>query len=573
MARRGRAREATNERAEEATGTATAEADTAHEATAPDAAAAANPNADGDVDAAEAAVADVETVAPTVEDNPNAEVISSLKMFQMFVRLGLTKRAAKFMVEEQTINSVDVLVDLQDAEIEKLCKVCRRSTNDGETKGIPVGVINETNFKLANFLLKYWRMTERPLNPDKITLTSCRAIKDFKSELSSREDPPPEEAPKLNNDKIFEFFESFREFLREHTGAVSGRPLAYVVREVMNYKPSDEDPAYGEPDSKYISYYDEIEHRAAIKRKPINGSSRFRTVPHFLQDNVKVWKLLYSALKLSSNLTYIKTFLKDQNGREAFRALHNRLLGSQAIDNYASKAENRLNSLVLDGSRKKGWGFEKYVLAHIEQHLILQKLQEYGHNGIDENSKKRIFQKGVTDPVYKPVRGACSTNPPETFDDLVVSYRTFLNTEASVTPQPSKQLNIAAISGTSGNRTQESGYPSGKALELKDKYDFKTDYSSHSAGVDKSTFYKGKAWANLTSNQRNYLRQQRYLKKKSKFNNNKRGNANISQLLTTLVSKVDNMEKRQAETGTSDSDSTADAPVVKKRTKIVRNKK
>ena len=92
-----------------------------------------------------------------------------------------------------------------------------------------------------------------------------REIKDFKQELMSRKDPKPEEAPKLHQDKAFEFFELFKEYLGEHTGAVSKRPLAYVVRELTKVTPHEKDPPFRMVNSNYISYYGEIENRAPIK--------------------------------------------------------------------------------------------------------------------------------------------------------------------------------------------------------------------------------------------------------------------------------------------------------------------
>ena len=131
--------------------------------------------------------------------------VEATKVASMLVRLGMSKDPANYMVNEQSINNIDILTTLDDKEIEQLCKTCRKDPN-GTSKGIPLGIVIEANFKLAIFMIKLWKMG--------------REIKDFKEELTSREDPKPEEAPPFQQDKAFEFFELFRDFLAEHTGSI-----------------------------------------------------------------------------------------------------------------------------------------------------------------------------------------------------------------------------------------------------------------------------------------------------------------------------------------------------------------
>ena len=162
---------------------------------------------------------------PQEENNGVEDEVSQLKVTLMLKRLGMSQKAANHMVNEQSINNVDMLITLDDDEITQLCKSCRKDTSSGDgddgerSKGIPIAVVAETNFKLANFLIKLLKMTNRPIVLEDIDQEMVRQIKDFKQELSSREDPSPEAAPKLHQDKAFEFFEAFKEYLSEHTGS------------------------------------------------------------------------------------------------------------------------------------------------------------------------------------------------------------------------------------------------------------------------------------------------------------------------------------------------------------------
>ena len=505
------------------------------------------------------------------EEIPPNDGVEATKVASMFKRLGMSKDAANYMVNDQSLNNIEVLTTIDDKEIALLCKSCRKdATSEGGRKGIPVAVLHETNFELAVFRIKLWKMTSRPIDLDKINGAMVREIKDFKETLTSRKDPKQDEAPTFHQDKAFEFFELFRDYLAEHTGSVSKRPLAYVIREKTKVV-QDGDPPFGKVGSTYISHNDEIEHRAPIKVIGEGSSILFKPDPHFTQDNVKVYKLLHSILKETSTLAHIKKYSKKSDGREAVKALRKQLLGAQAIANYVSKAENRLQSLVLDGTKKKNWNFGKYVTAHMEQHHTLEKLKAHGYGGIDELSKMRHFQKGITDPYYNSVRAAIAANPRDTFSDLVEAYRTFSQSEQVNRPTESRRLNISALSQQTGNRSRGNG---NRPTTQSDNYDPSKDYSSHSNGVKLNVYYKGDDWNNLTANQRNYLRSEK-AKKKAAGKENKRKGAHLAIVraeeaaMAEMSTKIQQLETMIA--SIKNDASSGDSEPKSKRTKIVRH--
>ena len=319
-----------------------------------------------------------------------------------------------------------------------------------------------------------------------------------------------ESTPKLTQKKIFEFFTKIRNFLHKFVGDISGRPLAYVVRDKVEIPNSLTDPPYGQPGSEYAQILDEVKRRCPI-RVYVNNVITTNKDRYFVHDNSIVWEILENVLKDTMYITYIKSYAKAQDGRAAFKQLHTQLLGTEAINNYASAAERKLQELVLDGKPKKAWGFDKYVLAHKEQHIILEKLKsQYGHAGLDEHSMIRHFMTGITDPKLETVKGSLACNHgAKTFDSVVTSYRTYRSSTRMDKKGNHTSLNISEISAT-GNRSAGRETKIGEAA---DGYTRSADYAKHKIA---QRFYKAKEWNALTKGQRNFLRSKSPNKNKRK---------------------------------------------------------
>ena len=265
-------------------------------------------------------------------------------------------------------------------------------------------------------------MTSRIVEPEEVKVKAIRKLRNYKVTLEkAMVDLDVDLIPNLTHERTFEWFEEFPEFLDDRISATSFRPLAYVVRASEAVKPSALDPPKGVAESVYQTYADEIRARAPIRLADNSLDLDFE------DDNVAVWKILWMKLKKGKYQSYIKPFLAKQDARGAFIALHTQLLGRAAIANYANAAENRLSSLVLDGTKTKNWNFEKYLVQHKEQHMILDKLKAHDHAGISESSKINHFVRGITDPAYVSVLAALATSPKDTFDEVVASFRTFTN--------------------------------------------------------------------------------------------------------------------------------------------------
>lgn len=520
-------------------------------------------------------------LAPGVlADNPNADALQNIAMILAFKRLGIKPQAAKYLVEEQDINNMLTFMELEEEQIQDLCSTCRRiSKNPPYDKGYNVGVMPESNFKRASFYCKFLAMTSRTMEYSDIDVGKANSIKAFKKEIEGKT-KPEEEPPKPTQSKVFEFFENFREYLDDYIGTISGRPLTYVVRPTLTIKASATDPPFGDLDSSYPTYYKEIENRAPIKTMVNNGGSMsMQPDPHYIHDNVMVWKILYGMLKGTPYLTYIKEYIPRQDGREAFKALHDHLLGTQAINTYASRAENALQNLHLDGTKKSTqWNLDKYVQAHIEQHVILEKLTKYGHNGIGEQQKILYFLKGITAPNLMTVKSSLAVTPKQTFTETSMAFKTYATAELeNRRTQKQQQVTIASVNhNNGGQKGNNNGYRSRNTSNRSrsepydgpsrkdDKFDVNKSYSEHKLD---SRYYAKEEWKKLTRGQRNYLRQNPPNKDKKK-DDHKRKIAALTAKIAALETKQSYRDTPPSPSEYSDSDESEDeAPKKSKRTK------
>jgi hypothetical protein len=501
---------------------------------------------------------------PAVE--PGIEPPVELRIYRMFLELGIKTAAAKALVQDQDINSMKSLRDMSEDRVTTLCKVIRRPggsieqtlvgranrTQQVAAYGAPITMIAEYNLQLASFYLKYKAMTSRTVEPEEVTVNAIEALQDYKVilERKMKIDLDVDLIPNLTHERTFEWFDEFREFLDTRIGPTSMRPLGYTLRQEVSVKPEASDPAIGQDNSAYKNYAHEIRERAPIKQLD-NKYDR-----HFAADNVIVWEILWMKLKKGKCHTYLKPFLDEKDGRGAFFNLHKQLLGKSAIANYATAAQNKLSSLALDGTRNKHWNFDKYLVQHKEQHMILTKLKDFGYAGIDENTKMNYFVSGITDPALAMIQSNIQSSPKQTFDEVVEAFRTSINSQkASAKLSGNKRsMNVAAVSTSTGNRTNDRAKKTG---EKEDGFDINKDYSQYSIPT---RFYKAPEWNQLSKGQRNYLRKSSRLKAANNNNNRK----TLASQVKALKAQVAQLTS-EAVTESSDTDDTDDPPLKKKK--------
>jgi hypothetical protein len=290
-----------------------------------------------------------------------------------------------------------------------------------------------------------------------VTIVNIEAARNYKVEIEAHKNSKLTGAPTLKPQMRFEFFTELCEFAFDMIGNVSKIPIAYVIHEHEDSLPEAAEPAFGAVDSPFASFNHELVARPPIY-ETIAGAARTMT-HYFTLDRVVIWKILYHICNGTMYYSYIRQFQQSQDGRAAFFALYTALLGSQAVANYALQAKNKLQNLSLTGQKTKNWGFEKYILSHMDQHTILEKLWEHGHSGIDETSKICHFGRGITNPELESVKSSvCANTQLDTFDKVVATYRTFIESKKHHTREQKIDVNVSQLGsfsrGGNGNRSQ-----------------------------------------------------------------------------------------------------------------------
>ncbi len=114
---------------------------------------------------------------------------------------------------------------------------------------------------------------------------------------------------------------------------VTGVPLVYVMRHQLIPESKDEDPPFGEEDTKYTSIDQETTARTLILTRDTTYTQEYKAlktsgpfVPAFLTDSKKVWIILHACFGTSSAWQHVKKFTAQQNGCQAWHTLQNHFL-------------------------------------------------------------------------------------------------------------------------------------------------------------------------------------------------------------------------------------------------------
>jgi hypothetical protein len=231
-----------------------------------------------------------------------------------------------------------------------------------------------------------------------------------------------------------------------------------VIRHQLEPPDGDDDPPYGEDESIYPSYDEEMIARAPILHP---GTWRFGQDEHletsgpfavnFRGDNMKVWGILHAMLSNTGAWQHVKKFSAGQNGRQAWRTLQTHYFGSDKIDLMANAILTTLKNLHYSGDRAN-FTFDKYCTAHVEQHNQHAALQEYGIKPLEERDKILHFQQGIKDPTFEPVRSSIIVGKADgkfqDFDSVMTTYMTFKRAQTSLAPTS----RVSAVSTKSNGR-------------------------------------------------------------------------------------------------------------------------
>jgi hypothetical protein len=156
---------------------------------------------------------------------------------------------------------------------------------------------------------------------------------------------------------------------------MTGVPLVYVIRVVLIPEEEKDDHPFGDKDTNYTSIDMETTAHAPIlsdnadihDEDPKSLEAHGPFVPTFLTDTKKVWSILLACFGLSSGWQHVKKFASLQNGRQAWRTLHDHFFGGDKVNTMVTDILSTLKSLHYDGDQRN-FTFDKYCTAHVDQH-------------------------------------------------------------------------------------------------------------------------------------------------------------------------------------------------------------
>ncbi len=250
---------------------------------------------------------------------------------------------------------------------------------------------------------------------------------------------------------------------------MTGVPLVYVIRVVLIPEEEKDDPSFGDKDTKYTSIDMETTARTPIlsdeadiyDQDPEDLEAYGPFVPTFLTDTKKVWSILLACFGLSSTWQHIKKFASQQNGRQAWRTLHDHFFGGDKVNTMVADIHSTLKNLHYSGDRRN-FTFDKYCTAHADQHNHHAALAKWNVKPLEETMKIHYFEGGITDPPFASVKSTIMVDQ-QKFQDFDSVMRLYVNYKCSQKAEtPTHQAHdVSALQGCGGGRQGHGGHGRG----------------------------------------------------------------------------------------------------------------
>ena len=306
--------------------------------------------------------------------------------------VGFSANACRIITDAQDIDSVELLGELDDKEVESLCNTIRKpggtTTNPAFIPAAPGQVQDPTvpaeirdpgckisnraekNLKLACYFVRHMIRTDRDYTATSITAMSLKELAPLRDAEDEHKDP--DDLGKLDKiGKIRECLENIEHHLTQCLSA-SKVPLSYVIREDV--------VAPGGQDNNYATKALEM-----ISRAPHSSNT-------FAGDNARVWGIIRNVVYDTDAYAWIKSFARSQNGRGAYLSLQTHYLGVTKSDNILTAAEAAMDTTFYTGEKHR-FTFENYVTVHRKAHNDIQGIP--GHEEIDGRTKVRKLLAGI----------------------------------------------------------------------------------------------------------------------------------------------------------------------------------
>lgn len=242
-------------------------------------------------------------------------------------------------------------------------------------------------------------------------------------------DPP---SLPLTDDNVAKSISIVQSLLADQRG-ITGIPLAYVTRHDPNVTPAHNEKIFGHPDTRFISYDDEMIHRAAIFSRDVNTSEvkgPFNKV--FLADSATVFGILEKCFNKTSFWINAKKYEKTKEGRMVWITLLHTFYGDDRATSIAETLRTKIKNLNFKGPTRN-YDFPKYCNMHTAIHTQAVDILQYQTDKdpiFSESTKIQLFQDGITDPYFDTIKGIVNAQRYKyaTFDSVKDAYINFTRT-------------------------------------------------------------------------------------------------------------------------------------------------
>jgi hypothetical protein len=236
---------------------------------------------------------------------------------------GFTANAMTTLHDVQMLKTTLTLSELDNDAIAIICKENCKDTNQS------VAEVAATKFKLACFWIKHQHRTLRVIG----TISKALVHVKFEGTIYLLQQQKKDKDNWTSNNKEAEYtlltldtaiamkiFDKVKNNLSRVCG-VTGVPLLYVIRIMIIPEDENNDPPFGDKDTKYMPIDMETTARAPILSDNADYKEEYETleahrpfIPSFLTDTKKVWSILLACFGLSSAWQHVNKFAAQQNG-------------------------------------------------------------------------------------------------------------------------------------------------------------------------------------------------------------------------------------------------------------------
>jgi hypothetical protein len=294
---------------------------------------------------------------------------------------GFSRNAVTALHNVEALKDAQALSELDDDDA--VANVFKAVSKD---VGQSVAKIAATKLKLACFWIRHQYRTSREIGGTQRPLVKIayRGEIDRLQQQKREEDQwaaactePEYPSLTLDTSTAMKAFDKVRIILGQTRG-VTGMPLLYVIRVTLVPEDDDDDPAFVDEDSKYTSIDMEMIARAPILSDEAdtgnNNTSDLEAngpfVPTFPVDSKKVWVILLACFGLSRAWQYIKKYANQQNGRQAWRTLHNHFFGGDKVNTMVANVLSTLKALHYGGDWRN-FTFDKTALPTLTSTIVM----------------------------------------------------------------------------------------------------------------------------------------------------------------------------------------------------------